>query len=111
MTPEAERPVPLAEKYAGHRILLTGATGLLAKCVLEKILRDLPSVEKVHLLVRPRRMDAAERVDWEIIRSPVFDRLRDEWQSNFHSALSSKVVAALVQCDLDHDVSGSAEAV
>ena len=69
MTTEAKRLVPLQERYAGQRILLTGATGMLGKSVLEKILRDLPSVEKVYLLVRPRRsVDAIERVDWEIIR-------------------------------------------
>ena len=62
MTTEAKRLVPLQERYAGQRILLTGATGMLGKSVLEKILRDLPSVEKVYLLVRPRRsMDAIER--------------------------------------------------
>jgi nucleoside-diphosphate-sugar epimerase len=94
MTTEAEGLVPLQNRYAGQHILLTGATGLLAKSVLERILRDLPSVEKVHLLVRPRRsVDAAERVEWEVFRSPVFDRLRNEWQNNFHSTLSSKVVA------------------
>lgn len=93
MTTEAKRLVPLQERYAGQRILLTGATGLLGKSVLEKILRDLPSVEKIHLLVRPRRsVDAAERVEWEIIRSPIFDRLRTEWQTNFHARLSSKIV-------------------
>jgi len=93
MTTEAKRLAPLQDRYAGQRILLTGATGLLGKSVLEKILRDLPSVEKVHLLVRSRRsVDAAARIDWQIVRSPVFDRLRDEWQSNFHSSLSSKVV-------------------
>ena len=94
MTTEAEGLAPLRDRYAGQHILLTGATGLLAKSVLEKILRDLPSVEKVHLLVRPRRsVDAAERLEWEVVRSPVFDRLRSEWQNNFHSTLSSKVVA------------------
>ena len=92
MTTETQGLAPLRDRYAGQNILLTGATGLLAKTVLEKILRDLPSVEKVHLLVRPRRsVDAAERVDWEIIRSTVFDRLRNEWQNNFHSRLSSKI--------------------
>ena len=93
MPTETESLAPLRDRYAGQHILLTGATGLLAKSVLEKILRDLPSVEKVHLLVRPlRSVDAAERIEWEIIRSPVFDRLRNEWQNDFHSTLGSKVV-------------------
>jgi len=93
MPTETKRLAPLQDRYAGQHILLTGATGLLAKSVLEKILRDLPSVEKVHLLVRPRRsVDAAERIEWEIVRSPMFDRLRNEWQNNFHSTLSSKIV-------------------
>jgi nucleoside-diphosphate-sugar epimerase len=103
MTTEAKRLVPVQERYAGQRILLTGATGMLAKSVLEKILRDLPSVEKVHLLVRPRRsVDAIERVDWEIIRSPVFDRLRGELQGNFRTTLSSKVVPVSGDLALRH---------
>ena len=103
MTTEAKRLVPLQERYAGQRILLTGATGMLGKSVLEKILRDLPSVEKVYLLVRPRRsVDAIERVDWEIIRSPVFDRLRSQWQSHFHARMSSKVEAVAGDLALKH---------
>ena len=103
MTTEAKRLLPLQERYAGQRILLTGATGMLGKSVLEKILRDLPSVEKVYLLVRPRRsVDAIERVDWEIIRSPVFDRLRSQWQSHFHARMSSKVEAVAGDLALKH---------
>ena len=103
MTTEAEGLAPLRDRYAGQHILLTGATGLLAKSVLEKILRDLPYVEKILLLVRPRRsVDAAERVEWEIIRSPVFDRLRNEWRNNFHSTLSNKVVAVSGDLSLRH---------
>ena len=69
MTTEAKRLVPLQERYAGQRILLTGATGMLGKSVLEKILRDLPSVEKVYLLVRPRR--SVDAIDGSIGRSSV----------------------------------------
>ena len=103
MTTEAKRLAPLQDRYAGQHILLTGATGMLAKSVLEKILRDLPSVEKVLLLVRSRHsVNATRRIDWEITRSPVFDRLRSEWGSNFHSTLSSKVVPVSGDLALRH---------
>jgi nucleoside-diphosphate-sugar epimerase len=92
MTTEAEGLAPLSERYARQHILLTGVTGLLAKSLLEKVLRDLPTVERVYLLVRPRRsVDAVERVDWEVFRSSIFDRLRGEWQNDFHATLSRKV--------------------
>ena len=38
--------------YAGKRILLTGATGFVAKVVLEKLIRSNPDIRRIVLLVR-----------------------------------------------------------
>lgn len=64
--------------YAGKSILITGVTGFLGKVVLEKLLRALPTIGKVHLLVRgnSRYPDAHDRFMNEVLTSSVFDQLR-----------------------------------
>ena len=50
--------------YAGKSIFITGATGFMGKCLLEKILRDLPEVEQVYILIRPKKEKSIqERVE------------------------------------------------
>lgn len=50
----------LPEFYAGKSIFLTGATGFMGKCLLEKILRDLPEVERIYILIRPKKDKSIE---------------------------------------------------
>jgi thioester reductase-like protein len=69
---------PLLERYRGHRVLLTGATGFLGQATLEKMLRVLPEVDEIALLLRPRgRLSADERLR-EVFSSRIFRRLRCE---------------------------------
>ena len=63
--------------YAGKRILLTGATGFVAKVLLEKLIRTVPDLGRIVLLVRAgEHGDARARFVREIAASSVFDRLR-----------------------------------
>ncbi|GBP82272.1 Putative fatty acyl-CoA reductase CG5065 [Eumeta japonica] len=41
--------------YAGATVLVTGGTGFLGKLLLEKLLRSCPDIEKILLLVRPKK--------------------------------------------------------
>lgn len=83
--------------FAGRTVLLTGATGFLAKAVLERILRDLPEVGKVILLVRGKggsessADNAWKRADAEIFGSGLFARLRRERGSEFERFVREKV--------------------
>jgi nucleoside-diphosphate-sugar epimerase len=62
---------------SGKSILLTGATGFLAKVVLENLARNLPDLARVILLVRAGEAgDARARFEREIAASSVFDTLR-----------------------------------
>jgi len=45
----------LKEYYNRKQILITGTTGFLGKVILEKVLRSLPDVEKIYLLIRPKK--------------------------------------------------------
>lgn len=79
---EGIRPVvDLESYYSGKSLLVTGVTGLLGKALLEALLRKLPDVERIHVLVRPRREDGelvtpARRVREEVLGSSAFRRLR-----------------------------------
>lgn len=41
--------------FVGQNVFITGATGFLGKILLEKILRSCPEVNKVYILVRPKK--------------------------------------------------------
>ena len=73
--------------YTGKRILLTGATGFVAKVVLEKLVRANPDIGRIVLLVRAgEHGDARARFVREVAASSVFDRLRAErpdWLERF----------------------------
>jgi alcohol-forming fatty acyl-CoA reductase len=93
--PDTDLSIPAF--FAGKTVLLTGATGFLAKAVLEKILRDLPEVGKVILLVRGKSVagssgdEAWKRADSEIFGSGLFARLREERGGDFGRFVREKV--------------------
>ena len=80
-------------QFAGKRILITGTTGFLGKVVIEKIIRDIPDVEKLILLVRgnDKYPTARERFDHEIALSTIFDRLKDESAACFRQFCKEKI--------------------
>lgn len=41
--------------YQGQTIFITGVSGFLGKALLEKILRIAPTVEKIYVLIRPKK--------------------------------------------------------
>ena len=54
----------VTEFYTGHDIFITGATGFMGKCLVEKILRSLPTAGRVFVLVRPKKgKSVQERVE------------------------------------------------
>ncbi|KAK6229836.1 hypothetical protein SCA6_018787, partial [Theobroma cacao] len=78
----------------GKTILVTGATGFLAKVFVEKILRLQPNVNKLYLLLRAADTNSAtKRLNGEIISTELFRILRDGWGSEFDLFLSTKVIA------------------
>ena len=41
--------------YTGRDIFVTGGTGFMGKCLLEKLLRSIPGEGKIFILVRPKK--------------------------------------------------------
>ena len=94
--------------FADKELLVTGVTGLVGKALLEKILRDLPHVRRVHLLIRERvtrngrRVTPEERLQREILTSSAFDRLREAHGDEGLAALVREKVR-VVGGDLSED--------
>ncbi|CAN7993773.1 unnamed protein product, partial [Ixodes pacificus] len=70
--------------YQDEVIFITGVTGFLGKVLLEKLLRSCPGIERIYLLIRPKRnLSPTER--WELLlRSACFQRLHQECPSSLN---------------------------
>lgn len=78
---------------AGRRVLLTGATGFVGKIWLAMILEYVPEIERLYVLIRPRRdADARARLEQIVNESPVFGRLHERHGSALSAWLSDRVV-------------------
>ncbi|XP_030453950.1 fatty acyl-CoA reductase 3-like [Syzygium oleosum] len=83
-------------------ILVTGATGFLAKIFLEKILRVQPNVKKFFLLLRASDAKAAaHRFQNEVISKDLFRVLKEKCGSDFNALVSEKVT--IVPGDIIYD--------
>ncbi len=85
--------------FAGKEMLLTGATGFVARVLVEKVLRDLSEIGRVHVLIRPSvgrtgmTETAEERLRKEVLDSSAFDRLREVHGDRFDAFIAGKVSA------------------
>jgi fatty acyl-CoA reductase len=99
--------------YSDKTVLITGATGFVGKVLLETILRTLPQVERIYLLLRPRRdkggrpRSAADTLQEEILSSSAFDSLRQRHGSSFAAWVAARVIP--VGGDLTEDRLGLSE--
>ena len=82
--------------------LVTGATGFVAKGLVEKLLRS-SEVRRIYLLIRPtRHATAEERLEREVLASPAFNRLREIHGSRFAPEMRERLVAVSGDLTLDH---------
>ncbi|PSR86500.1 Alcohol-forming fatty acyl-CoA reductase [Actinidia chinensis var. chinensis] len=83
-------------------ILVTGATGFLAKIYVEKVLRVQPNVKKLYLLLRAKdAKSASQRLHNEVIAKDLFRVLRELLGANLSSLISEKItpVAGDITCE------------
>ncbi|KAL1557628.1 factor arrest protein 3 [Salvia divinorum] len=80
-------------QFLEHRsILVTGATGFLAKIFTEKILRVQPNVKKLYLLLRASDTNSAMlRFNNEIIGKELFSVLKEKNGPNLSTLIEEKV--------------------
>ncbi|KAL5720458.1 alcohol-forming fatty acyl-CoA reductase [Ranunculus cassubicifolius] len=77
----------------GKGLLITGATGFVAKVLIEKILRTAPDVGKIFLLIKAKNKEAAmERLKNEIINTDLFKCLKQTHGASYQAFMLSKLV-------------------
>ncbi|XP_066990942.1 putative fatty acyl-CoA reductase CG5065 [Anabrus simplex] len=82
------RATPIQNFFSGSCVLVTGGTGFVGKALVEKLLRSCPDLRTIYLLIRPKRgMDVASRHK-ELLKHPVFDRIRSECPAVFSKIVS-----------------------
>jgi len=78
--------------FAGKHVMLIGVTGFIGKVWLANTLLDLPSVERIYLLIRRQKSNPAERRFEKILEeSPVFDPLFEKYGARLPQFLRDKV--------------------
>ncbi len=78
----------IAAALDGKRIAITGTTGFLGTCLVERLLRTTPGCHLV-VLIRPGRRGVQNRLDREILRNDAFDRLRDDLGKDEFAAMAA----------------------
>ncbi|KAK6116833.1 hypothetical protein DH2020_049463 [Rehmannia glutinosa] len=78
--------------FEGKNIFITGATGLVGKALVEKLLRST-SVGKIYLLVKANDKEAAlDRLSKDIIQSDLFECIRQEHGSTYDEFVREKLI-------------------
>ncbi|MCD7452731.1 hypothetical protein HAX54_017950 [Datura stramonium] len=83
-------------------ILVTGATGFLAKVFVEKILRVQPNVKKLYLLLRAQDNNAAlQRFNTEAVAKDLFKLLREKYGANLNTLISQRttIIPGDITCE------------
>ncbi|XP_050383037.1 fatty acyl-CoA reductase 2, chloroplastic [Argentina anserina] len=96
LVPFVEMPangIGIVKFLKGKGFFITGATGFLAKVLIEKILRTTPDVGKIYLLIKATNKEAAmERLKSEIINTELFKGLRQTYGKSYQAFMLSKLV-------------------
>ncbi|KAL1353520.1 hypothetical protein HN51_017451 [Arachis hypogaea] len=88
-----EDGIGIVKFLRGKKFFITGATGFLAKVLIEKILRTEPDVSKMYLLIKAENKQAAiDRLNNEIINTELFGCLRQIHGKTFKTFMMSKLV-------------------
>ncbi|XP_047961898.1 fatty acyl-CoA reductase 2, chloroplastic-like [Salvia hispanica] len=88
----ADTGIGILPFFHGKNILLTGATGLLGKVLVEKILRSM-SVGKIYLLIKAKDKEAAStRLTNEITNSDLFKTLKEELGDSYETMIREKLI-------------------
>ncbi|XP_051134510.1 fatty acyl-CoA reductase 3-like [Andrographis paniculata] len=86
-------------------ILVTGATGYLAKIFVEKILRVQPQVKRLYLLLRASdSISALQRFNTEVLGKDLFRVVKEKYGENFDDLISDKIRVLCGDISLDDNL-------
>lgn len=78
---------PVAEFYRNKTLFITGGTGFLGICLVDKLLRACPDVKNIYLLLRPKKGKSIEERLEELTKNAVFDTLKSQGGSDLLNKL------------------------
>ncbi|KAL8149643.1 fatty acyl-CoA reductase 2, chloroplastic-like [Apium graveolens] len=85
--------IGVLEFLRAKNYFVTGATGFLAKVLIEKLLRTMPDVGKIYVLIRAKdQQAAAERLKNEIIDSDLFKSLECSHGKSYKAFMLDKLI-------------------
>nr|CAD7434961.1 unnamed protein product [Timema monikensis] len=76
----------LQEFYRNCNLFVTGGTGFIGKILIEKLLRSCPGINKIYMIIRPKKTKSPEERREELIKCSVFDVLKAT-NPDFHQKL------------------------
>ncbi|KAI5560610.1 hypothetical protein BDE02_16G058800 [Populus trichocarpa] len=90
---EMQDGIGIVKFLRGKGLFISGATGFLAKVLIEKILRTMPDVGKIYVLIKAESKEAAiTRLKNEIINAELFKCLRQTHGKSYQSFMLNKLV-------------------
>ncbi|XP_028774327.1 fatty acyl-CoA reductase 2 [Neltuma alba] len=102
-----EGGIGIVNFFKGKNFLITGATGFVAKVLVEKILRTVPEIGKIFVLIKAKDKEAAmERLKAEIIECEVFKKIKEGHGKRYVEFMMRKlipVVGTVCEADLGMD--------
>ncbi|XP_045495307.1 putative fatty acyl-CoA reductase CG5065 [Colias croceus] len=72
-----EKYTRIEDFYAGKSVFITGATGFLGKLFVERLLYNCKDIDKIYILIRPKKgQDPGKRLQ-KIFDVPIFEKLKE----------------------------------
>ncbi|XP_013098150.2 putative fatty acyl-CoA reductase CG5065 [Stomoxys calcitrans] len=68
----------IKQSFDNQEIFVTGGTGFLGKCLIEKLLRDCSGIKRIYMLVRPKKDKTAQDRLNDYKKELIFERIRQE---------------------------------
>nr|CAD7399652.1 unnamed protein product [Timema poppensis] len=65
------RGTDIQEFYRNCNLFVTGGTGFIGKVLIEKLLRSCPAINKIYVIIRPKRSKSPEERKEELIKCSV----------------------------------------
>ncbi|KAH9602293.1 hypothetical protein KSS87_012971 [Heliosperma pusillum] len=90
---QGQEGIGIVKFLKGKVFFITGATGFLAKVLIEKLLRTEPCVGKIYVLIQAKSREAAQkRLKNEIINTEIFKSLRQIHGKAYEAFMLSKLI-------------------
>ncbi|XP_075229622.1 putative fatty acyl-CoA reductase CG8306 [Lycorma delicatula] len=78
--------------FANANVLITGATGFLGLCLIEKLLRSLPDIGTIYILIRSKKNKSVHMRLTDLLLNKIFNTLKERKANlNFNEDLRSAI--------------------